>query len=81
MLYGAWAQKDRKGKSKSLGKSMFGSNLASNLGCRADLTKQDDIKGGFGRRNPISTKFGRERRGKKKKNTQEKAYVLRRYKD
>jgi hypothetical protein len=39
------------------------------------------IKGGFGRRNPISTKFGRERRGKKKKNTQEKAYVSRRYKD
>ncbi|KAL7479652.1 hypothetical protein ACHAW6_005372 [Cyclotella cf. meneghiniana] len=79
LLYGAWAQKVRKGKSKALGESMFGSDLASDLGCRADLTKRDDIKVGFGRRNPNSTKFGRERRGKKKKNTQEKACGLRRY--
>ncbi|KAL3784798.1 hypothetical protein HJC23_013838 [Cyclotella cryptica] len=79
LLYGAWAQKVRKGKSKSLGESMFGSDLASDLGCRADLTKRDDIKVGFGRRNPNSAKFGRERRGKKKKNTQDKACGLRRY--
>ncbi|KAL3800563.1 hypothetical protein ACHAWO_009807 [Cyclotella atomus] len=79
LMYGAWAQKVRKGKSKSLGESMFGSGLAADLGCRADLTKRDDIKVGFGRRNPNSSKFGRERRGKKKKNTQDKACGLRRY--
>lgn len=79
LLYGAWNQKVRMGKSKSSGRSIFGSDLASDLGCIADLTKRDDIKVGFGRRNPNATKFGRERRGKKKKNVTEKACGLRRY--
>ena len=79
LMYGAWGQKVRKGKSKSSGQSIFGSDLASDLGCHTDLTKRDDIKVGFGRRNPNSSKFGRERRGKKKKNTTDKACGLRRY--
>lgn len=79
LLYGAWNQKVRKGKSKTSGQSIFGSDLASDLGCRADLTKRDDIRVGFGRRNPNATKFGRERRGKKKKGTSDKACGLRRY--
>ena len=79
LMYGAWNQKVRKGKSKTSGQSIFGSDLASDLGCHADLTKRDDIKVGFGRRNPNSARFGRERRGKKKKNTDVKACGLRRY--
>jgi RNA-binding protein NOB1 len=79
LMYGAWGQKVRKGKSKASGQSIFGSDLASDLGCHYDLTKRDDIKVGFGRRNPNSSKFGRERRGKKKKNTTDKACGLRRY--
>ena len=79
LMYGAWGQKVRKGKSKSSCQSIFGSDLASDLGCHTDLTKRDDIKVGFGRRNPNSSKFGRERRGKKKKNTTDKACGLRRY--
>lgn len=79
LLYGAWNQKVRMGKSKSSGQSIFGCDLASDLGCIADLTKRDDIRVGFGRRNPNSTKFGREQRGKKKKNVTEKACGLRRY--
>jgi len=79
LLYGAWNQKVRKGKSKSSGQSIFGSDLASDMGCIADLTKRDDIRVGFGRRNPNSTKFGRERRGKKKKGVEDKACGLRRY--
>ena len=79
LLYGAWNQKVRKGKSKTSGQSIFGSDLASDLGCITDLTRRDDIRVGFGRRNPNSTKFGRERRGKKKKGAGEKACGLRRY--
>jgi len=79
LMYGAWNQKVRKGKSKTAGQSIFGSDLASDLGCHADLTKRDDIKVGFGRRNPNATKFGRERRGKKKKGVADKACGLRRY--
>jgi hypothetical protein len=79
LLYGAWNQQVRMGKSKSSTQSIFGSDLASDLGCITDLTKRDDIKVGFGQRNPNSSKFGRERRGKKKKNVTEKACGLRRY--
>ena len=79
LLYGAWNQKVRKGKSKASSQSIFGSDLASDLGCITDLTKRDDIRVGFGRKNPNSTKFGRERRGKKKKGVKDKACGLRRY--
>lgn len=79
LLYGAWNQKLRKGKSKSSSQSIFGSDLASDLGCHTDLTKRDDIRVGFGRRNPNAAKFGRERRGKTKKGTKDKACGLRRY--
>lgn len=54
--------------------SSLGSDLASDI-----KSKEDDIRVGFGRRNPNSTKFGRERRGKKKKGTKDKACGLRRY--
>jgi len=61
------------------GQSIFGSDLASDMGCVMDLTKRDDIRVGFGRRNPNATRFGRERRGKQKKGTKDKACGLRRY--
>ena len=67
------------GKSKAASQSIFGSDLAADLGCISDLTKRDDIRVGFGRKNPNSSKFGCEQRGKKKKNTDEKACGLRRY--
>ena len=58
---------------------MFGSEIATNVGCRTSDLRRDDIKVGFGRgKNPNSTKFGRERRGKKKKSVN-KACGLRRY--
>ena len=79
LMYGAWNQKVRKGKSKTAGQSILCSDLASDLGCHADLTKRDDIKVGFGRRNPNATKFGREKRGKKKKGVADKACGLKRY--
>lgn len=75
LLMGAWRQKVIKG-SKAVS-SMFGSDISDTVGL-GDLTKRDDIQVGFGRRNPNATKFGRERRGKKKKTT-EKACGLRRY--
>jgi hypothetical protein len=66
------------GKSKAHAQSIFGKDLASNVGCNAkgDLSA-DDIRVGFGRRNPNSVK-GRERRGKKKKSS-DRACGLRRY--
>mmetsp|Transcript_24601 Transcript_24601/g.34718 ORF Transcript_24601/g.34718 Transcript_24601/m.34718 type:complete len:743 (+) Transcript_24601:123-2351(+) len=84
LLYGAWNQKvkNRSSNTSSSGKTsscMFGSDLASNVGCRTDSLPRDDLKVGFGRRNPNATKHGREKRGKKKKNTTDKACGLRRY--
>jgi len=38
-----------------------------------------DVKVGLGRSNPNSSKFGRERRGKKKKGGSERACGMRRY--
>lgn len=80
MMMGAWHQKVKKGY-KEQG-SMFGSDITSQVGLTtgniSDLTKRSDIMVGFGRRNPNSTKFGRERRGKKKK-ASNKACGLRRY--
>ena len=81
MLMGAWQQKVKKlsgGKSRTAASSMFGSDLATNVGCNAKMVRQDDIRAGFGRRNPNATKHGRERRGKKKKKS-DKACGLRRY--
>lgn len=75
LLMGAWHQKVIKG-SKTVS-SMFGSDISDTVGL-GDLTKRDDIQVGFGKRNPNATKFGRERRGKKKK-TADKACGLRRY--
>ena len=69
----------KRSKSKKEAQSIFGSDIASTVGCHTDLTKRDDIKVGFGRRNPNSSKFGRERRGKKKKSVDNKACGLRRY--
>jgi len=75
---GAWNQKVRKGGPKA--ESMFGSDISDMVGL-GDLTKRNDIQVGFGRRNPNSSKFGRERRGKKKTKAAEtnKACGLRRY--
>jgi RNA-binding protein NOB1 len=79
LLMGAWNQKVKMasgGKSRSSAQSMFGKDLASNMGCNAKAV-EDDIRVGFGRRNPNASK-GRERRGKRKK-TSDKACGLRRY--
>jgi hypothetical protein len=81
LMMGAWNQKVKQrsgGKSRRAAESIFGSDLASNVGCNAQLVKDSDISVGFGRRNPNASKFGRERRGKKKK-TPDKACGLRRY--
>ena len=80
LLMGAWSQKVKMrsgGKAKSSAQSIFGRDIASNVGCHANAMTSDDIRVGFGRRNPNAAK-GRERRGKKKKST-DKACGLRRY--
>lgn len=79
LMFGAWNQKVKKSTGKKEAQSIFGSDITSNVGCHTDLTKRDDIRVGFGRRNPNASKSGRERRGKKKKNSQNKACGLRRY--
>lgn len=78
LLYGAWNQRVKVTKSRKEKQSIFGADIAANVGCHKDLTKRDDIKVGFGKKNPNATKFGRERRGKKKKST-DKACGVRRY--
>ncbi len=65
------------GKARRPAQSMFGSDLASTVGCNASAVTANDIKVGFGRRNPNAAK-GRERRGKKEKSS-DKACGLRRY--
>ena len=80
LLTGAWNQKVKMrsgGKSRKAAQSMFGRDIASNVGCNATAMGSDDIRVGFGRRNPNAAK-GRERRGKKKKSS-DKACGLRRY--
>jgi hypothetical protein len=81
MLVGAWNQKVKMssgGKARDAAQSIFGKDIASNVGCHASALSSDDIRVGFGRRNPNATSAGRERRGKKKK-TPDKACGLRRY--
>lgn len=78
LMYGAWNQRVKMTKSTKEKQSIFGADIAATVGCHTDLTKRSDIKVGFGRKNPNSTKFGRERRGKKKK-TADKACGLKRY--
>jgi len=78
LMYGAWNQRVKMTRSTKEKESIFGSDIAATVGCHQDLTKRGDIKVGFGRKNPNSSKFGRERRGKKKKST-DKACGLRRY--
>ena len=80
LMYGALNQRVKQTRSKNAkaSQSIFGADLAATLGCVADLSKRGDIKVGFGRKNPNATKFGRERRGKKKKST-DKVCGLRRY--
>lgn len=80
MLVGAWSQKVKMrtgGKARDTAQSIFGKDIASNVGCNATAVSVDDIRVGFGRRNPNCVK-GRERRGKKKK-TVDTACGLRRY--
>jgi RNA-binding protein NOB1 len=80
LMMGAWNQKVKMrsgGKSRANAQSVFGKDLASNVGCNAKAVDSDDIRVGFGRRNPNASK-GRERRGKKKK-SDDKACGLRRY--
>ena len=78
LMYGAWNQRVKMTKSNKEKQSIFGADIAATVGCHKDLTKRSDIKVGFGRKNPNATKFGRERRGKKKKTT-DKACGLKRY--
>lgn len=80
LLMGAWSQKVKMrsgGKARDAAQSMFGRDIATNVGCHASSVNADDIRVGFGRRNPNAAK-GRERRGKKKK-SDDKACGLRRY--
>ncbi len=80
LMYGAISQRVKQVKSKNTkaAQSIFGADIASTVGCNADLNKLGDIKVGFGRKNPNATKFGRERRGKTKK-SDNKVCGLRRY--
>lgn len=80
LLMGAWNQKVKMrsgGKAKSAAQSMFGKDIATNVGCHTRSLGDDDIRVGFGRRNPNAAK-GRERRGKKKKSS-DRACGMRRY--
>ena len=81
LMMGAWNQKVKirsGGKSREAAQSIFGKDLASNVGCNPKLIHTSgDIQVGFGRRNPNSAK-GRERRGKKKKSS-DRACGLHRY--
>jgi RNA-binding protein NOB1 len=80
LLVGAWNQKVKMrsgGKARNAAQSMFGRDIATNVGCHASAVNTDDVRVGFGRRNPNAAK-GRERRGKKKK-TSDTACGLRRY--
>jgi RNA-binding protein NOB1 len=80
LLTGAWNIKVKKissVKAKAAAESIFGNDIATNVGCTTQQMSMDDIRVGFGRRNPNAVK-GRERRGKKKKTT-DKACGLRRY--
>jgi RNA-binding protein NOB1 len=80
LLMGAWNQKVKMrsgGKARNAAQSMFGRDIATNVGCHASAVNTDDVRVGFGRRNPNAAK-GRERRGKKKKSA-DKACGLRRY--
>jgi RNA-binding protein NOB1 len=79
LLYGAWSQKVKSSKTQQDSQCIFGADITSSLGCSTDLLKRDDIKVGFGGKNPNASKFGRERRGKKKKSAEDKACGLRRY--
>ena len=80
LMFGALNHRAKQSKSKNAkaSQSIFGADIASTVGCNADLSKRGDIKVGFGRKNPNATKFGRERRGKKKKSG-DKICGLRRY--
>jgi RNA-binding protein NOB1 len=81
LLMGAWSQKVKMrsgGKARDSAQSIFGNDIASNVGCHSSAVSIDDIRVGFGRRNPNASKGGRERRGKKKK-SDDKACGLRRY--
>jgi len=79
LLMGAWQQKVKKnmgGQSRAHTESLFGKDIASNVGCGV-TSMPNDIQVGFGKRNPNAVK-GRERRGKKKKSS-DRACGLRRY--
>jgi len=79
---GCWNQKVRKSSNRKPAESLFGCDLAEHVGCLKTTSNNygtDPIRVGFGRRNPNAAKGGRERRGKKKKNTKGKACGLRRY--
>jgi RNA-binding protein NOB1 len=80
LLMGAWNQKVKMisgGKARDSAQSIFGRDIAANVGCHAKAVSVDDIRVGFGRQNPNAAK-GRERRGKKKKSV-DRACGLRRY--
>ena len=80
LMMGTWNQKAKMrngGKAKAAAESIFGRDIAKNVGCHVNSMSGDDIQVGFGRRNPNAAK-GRERRGKKKKSST-RACGLRRY--
>ncbi|KAL7574215.1 hypothetical protein ACA910_012472 [Epithemia clementina (nom. ined.)] len=80
LLTGTWGQKAKMsggGKARAASESIFGRDIAKNVGCHVNAISADEIQVGFGRRNPNAAK-GRERRGKKKKSAS-RACGLRRY--
>jgi hypothetical protein len=80
LMMGAWNQKVKVKagtQSKAHAQSIFGKDVASNVGCHAAPDTSSELKLGFGRRNPNAAK-GRERRGKKKKSA-DRACGFRRY--
>eukprot|EP00587_Corethron_hystrix_P013065 CAMPEP_0113301736 /NCGR_PEP_ID=MMETSP0010_2-20120614/2838_1 /TAXON_ID=216773 ORGANISM="Corethron hystrix, Strain 308" /NCGR_SAMPLE_ID=MMETSP0010_2 /ASSEMBLY_ACC=CAM_ASM_000155 /LENGTH=161 /DNA_ID=CAMNT_0000155403 /DNA_START=48 /DNA_END=533 /DNA_ORIENTATION=+ /assembly_acc=CAM_ASM_000155 len=88
MLTGIWAQKQKRmqGAAKTEACSIFGADITGQVGLTgmtrgsvAQYGMSQDIKVGLGRSNPNATKFGRERRGKKKKGEVGKACGMRRY--
>jgi RNA-binding protein NOB1 len=64
LMMGIWGQRQR--QRQQVMKSAFGENVAHDLGVKAE--RQTNIVVGYGRMNPNAQK-GRERRGKKKKNS------------
>lgn len=81
LLYGAWNRKMKRSIGNKEAQSLFGYDIVSSVNCHKNLNMRSDIVVGLGRMNPNATKYGREKRGKKKTktNTKNKSCGVRRY--